>query len=116
MHLPTEIRDANRDAKLCIMVMHFGCILRNHESHHPQERPPPQLGKKPEEEATTTGTSLNKIVIRLLLKATGLAGPEREKPRFHDLDHLAGTWTREEAAEFDHVLAHQRRIDPELWE
>lgn len=31
-----------------------------------------------------------------------------------DLDHLAGTWTDEEAAEFDAALAEQRKIDPEL--
>lgn len=34
----------------------------------------------------------------------------------HDLDHLAGTWSDEEAAEFDAALAEQRKIDPELWE
>jgi len=33
----------------------------------------------------------------------------------HDLDHLAGTWTDEEAASFDAALAEQRRVDPELW-
>lgn len=77
---------------------------------------PPRLGKKLEEEAADAGTSLNKTVIRLLLKATGLSGHERGATRFHDLDHLAGTWTPEEAAQFDRVLAHQRKIDPELWE
>ncbi len=77
---------------------------------------PPQLGKRLEEQAAATGSSLNKTVIRLLLKVTGLAGREPDEKRFHDLDHLAGTWTREEAAEFDQALAHQRRIDPELWE
>lgn len=77
---------------------------------------PPPLGKKLEQEAAAAGASLNKTVIRLLLKATGLAGRERSATRFHDLDHLAGTWTPEEAAEFDRVLADQRGIDPELWE
>lgn len=33
-----------------------------------------------------------------------------------DLDHLAGTWSKEEADEFDEALAEQRRIDPELWD
>ena len=33
----------------------------------------------------------------------------------HDLDHLAVTWTDEEAAAFDAALAEQRRVDPELW-
>lgn len=36
--------------------------------------------------------------------------------RHHDLDHLAGTWSEEAAAEFDAALAEQRKIDPELWE
>ena len=34
----------------------------------------------------------------------------------HDLDHLAGTWSPEEAREFEAALTEQRQIDPELWE
>ena len=49
----------------------------------------------------------------MLEEALGLtSGP---KMRQHDLDHLAGTWSQEEADEFDAALAEQRRIDPELW-
>jgi hypothetical protein len=29
---------------------------------------------------------------------------------------LFGTWSKKEADEFDASLAHQRTIDPELWE
>jgi len=76
---------------------------------------PPQLGKVLEDLAAESGTSLNKTVTRLLLKATGLSIREPQATRFHDLDHLAGTWSREEADEFDQVLADQRGIDPELW-
>jgi hypothetical protein len=32
-----------------------------------------------------------------------------------DLDHLAGTWSDEEAALFDAALVEQRKVDPELW-
>lgn len=39
---------------------------------------------------------------------------EIETQLHHDLDHLAGTWSDEEAAEFDAALAEQRKIDPEL--
>ena len=39
-----------------------------------------------------------------------------EATTYHDLDHLAGSWSEQEAAEFDRALAEQRRIDPELWE
>ncbi len=34
---------------------------------------------------------------------------------YHDLDHLAGLWTKEEAAEFDKALAAQRKIDCSSW-
>lgn len=34
---------------------------------------------------------------------------------FNDLDHLAGLWMKEEAAEFDKALAEQRNIDEGLW-
>ncbi len=56
---------------------------------------------------------MNKTVIRLLELATGLAGRKR---RHHDLDHLAGRWSAEEARTFERELARHRRIDPELWD
>ena len=74
---------------------------------------PPDLADRLEQEATTSGTSMNKTVIRLLERATGLA---RRRRRHHDLDHLAGSWKAGEAREFERELARQRRIDPELWE
>lgn len=76
---------------------------------------PPKLRRRIEEEARATGSSLNKTVIRLLLRATGIAGNSSEL-RFHDLDHLAGSWSDEQATEFDDALAGQRAIDPELWD
>lgn len=76
---------------------------------------PPDLESILEKEARTSETSLNKTVIRLLEKATGL-WPRSSKRRYHDLDELAGTWTPEQAREFDTELAGQRKIDPELWD
>jgi hypothetical protein len=34
---------------------------------------------------------------------------------WHDLDHLAGTWTDEDLAEFNAATADFEKIDPELW-
>jgi hypothetical protein len=42
------------------------------------------------------------------------AGQRSTSEFHHDLDHLAGTWTDEEAAAFDAVLVEQRQIDPEI--
>ncbi|HET6267256.1 MAG TPA: hypothetical protein VFG11_06020 [Acidobacteriota bacterium] len=41
-----------------------------------------------------------------------------QKPKkvvHHDLDSLSGSWSKEEASEFDSNLSQQRLIDPELW-
>jgi predicted metalloprotease len=77
---------------------------------------PPELAKLIEHEAAESGLSLNRTVIRLLEKGAGMQRGKQAKSLHHDLDHLAGSWTEQEAAEFDQALAEQRRIDPELWE
>ncbi len=60
-------------------------------------------------------TSVNKAVIELLEESAGGKAKKKTPVRYHDLDHLAGTWTKEEAAAFDKLIAEQRTIDPELW-
>lgn len=49
-------------------------------------------------------------------KRTGIkTKKEAEKPLYHDLDHLWGVWTKEEAASFMKNLEIQRRIDEDQW-
>jgi len=73
---------------------------------------PPQLQEVIQRRAETAGLSFSKTVIRMLEEAA----EQRSIPVLHhDLDHLAGTWTAEEAAVFDAALAAQRRVDPEIW-
>lgn len=81
---------------------------------------PEQLERRIETMAADEGASLAQTVIRLLLRATGLGGPGDSggaggAGRSHELDALAGTWSAEEAAEFDAALQELRRTDPELW-
>lgn len=79
---------------------------------------PRELEQRIEEIATEEGASLARTVIRLLMRATGLLESElSETPgeRHHDLDDLAGTWSDEEAVEFDRSVVVQRRVDPEVW-
>lgn len=77
---------------------------------------PPELAEKIEQEAQRTNASLNATVIRLLRQAMSPDGNKSgSKPKKHrDLDFLAGTWTKEEADEFDRYLEESRRIDMEL--
>ncbi|HEX5646376.1 MAG TPA: hypothetical protein VFX56_05350 [Nitrospira sp.] len=60
------------------------------------------------------GVSVNKVVIGLLQDHLGEVGA-RQAHRYHDLDNLAGSWTKQEAEAFDQTLAQQRTTDPEIW-
>lgn len=76
---------------------------------------PPQVARAIRERAKKEKTSLNRAVIRLLEEATGLGGPGRKQRVRDALDALAGSWTKEEADEFDAFLREHRTIDPEMW-
>lgn len=76
---------------------------------------PPRLARAIEKTAARSGLSLNKAVIRLLEEGLGLDDGLRKPHLYDDLDELAGSWTAEEAAEFDEALRGMRTIDPELW-
>jgi hypothetical protein len=70
-------------------------------------------------EARRRGLSVNRTVLGLLSEATGLSAADRgaSEPaeRWTDLDHLAGTWSIDEADAFDRLLGATRAIDAELW-
>lgn len=57
---------------------------------------PSKLQEAIRRRAGKDGLSLNKTVHEL----------------HHDLDHLAGTWSDQEAADFDATLLEQRTVDP----
>jgi hypothetical protein len=77
---------------------------------------PDEVKKTVQKEAAQKGVSLNKAIISLLERAVGTKAPEKKKRiLYHDLDHLAGLWSREEAASFDKDLKAQRKVDAELW-
>jgi len=76
---------------------------------------PAELQEAIRQQAKAEGQSFNKTVLRMLEEYLGLR--RRPGPMLHhDLDHLAGTWSEEEASAFAASLAEQRRIDPGLWE
>jgi plasmid stability protein len=76
---------------------------------------PPEVAKTVQQRAKQKRTSVNKAVIELLEESVGGKAKKKEKTRYHDLDHLVGTWTKEEADEFDKIVKSFRTIDPDLW-
>lgn len=73
-----------------------------------------RLSSALKQEAAARGLSVNRLVLQLLRESVGLSS-SREPTLFTDLDHLAGSWSDEEAAEFERQLAGQRAVDDELW-
>lgn len=77
---------------------------------------PDDVKKTVQREAERKGLSLNKAFISILERAVSGKAPEKKRQTiYHDLDHLAGLWSREEAASFDKTLKAQRKVDAELW-
>jgi hypothetical protein len=73
----------------------------------------PELAREIEREAHEAGTSLSGAVVSLLEQATGLV--KSRKPLHHDFDRFAGSWSVEQAKEFDKSLSRLRSIDKEMW-
>ena len=75
---------------------------------------PPQLDRAIRERAKKKGVSVNKVVIGLLQDRLG-ESERKTVRRYHVLDDLGGSWTRQEAEAFDRALEKQRGIDLEMW-
>jgi hypothetical protein len=76
---------------------------------------PPSLDRMISARGRAKKLSLNKAVIDLLEEQ--LDGSAKSKVSdYHDLDDLAGIWSKQEADAFDKTLAKQRSIDRDLWE
>jgi hypothetical protein len=72
---------------------------------------PDAIAKSIQRQAEITGASLNKTVIDML--STAINSPRCRE--HHDLDHLIGRWTDDEAKEMAEALDAQRVIDAEMW-
>jgi hypothetical protein len=75
---------------------------------------PPNVAEAIRKEANRKGISLNKAVISLLENRVGAREKKIRQTRHHDLDDLAGSWSKQEAAAFDKSLADQPPIEPAL--
>jgi hypothetical protein len=58
-------------------------------------------------------TSINKTIIYLLKKSLGI---DEETNRKRDLSDLSGTWSNEQAKEFNSKIKIFEKIDNEVWE
>ncbi len=102
-------------ASICTAVMHYTMHEEVAMKAVTVRSIPPEVARAIRQKAKKKGISINKAVISLLEERTGTQGKRQPAPIYHDLDSLAGSWSRVEATTFSKSLSEQRRIDPDLW-
>jgi hypothetical protein len=72
------------------------------------------LAQTLKELAHNQGVSLNTLTLRLIREATGVDKRKRTLVH-HDIDTLAGTWSKEDEVEFQVATRSLEAIDDEIW-
>ena len=65
--------------------------------------------------AEAESASVNSIVLSLIDQGLGRTKAKAVRRRHDDLDALAGSWRKAEAAEFERATAPFAKVDPLLW-
>lgn len=75
------------------------------------------LAREIEDLARKEGLSRNQAVLRLLRQALGIGegGDDGRNAIGSSLDWFVGSWTEEQAREFDEAVADFETIDEDLW-
>ncbi|HEX2580202.1 MAG TPA: hypothetical protein VHK67_07370 [Rhabdochlamydiaceae bacterium] len=63
-------------------------------------------------EAKRLHTSVNVLILKMIERGLGFS---YKKNTYHDLDHLAGTWSAADAKNFEESIKPLEKIDKELW-
>ena len=74
----------------------------------------PKIMAKLKLEAKRGNTSVNVIILELIKRGIGYSN-QVTRPVYHELDDLAGTWTKQEADEFTSNTQYFEKIDEDLW-
>jgi hypothetical protein len=73
----------------------------------------PGLRSALDAEAERLGVSLNSMILQILRRSLAL---DSDAPLAHDLDGLAGSWSKQEAEEFAAAVKGFEELDPSLWQ
>ncbi len=76
-----------------------------------------ELRRSLQQLARSQGLSINKAALLLLRRGAGLEEPVSRSVVVGDsLDHLIGTWSEDDAAEFTAAVASCEQIDESFWQ
>jgi plasmid stability protein len=71
--------------------------------------------KRLKTEAREKGLSLNTLIVKYLRQDVGLETPEKKNLTHHELDTLAGTWSKKDAKDFQKAVSTFDTIDESIW-
>jgi len=66
-------------------------------------------------EAQQKGVSLNSLIVKYLRQDVGLEPPDTKSPTHHELDKLAGTWSKKDVQTFQKAISAFEEIDEIIW-
>lgn len=73
-----------------------------------------QIALALKERAQKENISVNTVMLKIIKEALGLDKKKRNI-QYDDLDYLAGTWSVQDAAEFENAIAVFGTIDEDIW-
>lgn len=74
----------------------------------------PHVMSSLKKEAEKQKISVNSLILLIVEQGLGIAH-KSQKNLFHDLDYLAGTWSKEDKRSFDDRVKSFENIDKDLW-
>ena len=66
-------------------------------------------------QAQQEGSSLNFLVVRLLETAAGVRSVDKRPQHFDDLDALQGSWSVQDARDFESAIGEFSQVDAAFW-
>lgn len=73
-----------------------------------------EVAKLLKDQAKSEGISVNALLLKMVKESLGIEKKKRTKI-YHDLDHLAGTWSEKDLKEFKKNVEDLEKIDNEIW-
>ena len=74
----------------------------------------PEIERKVRRMAKISGSSLNRVILDLIYKNTGLNKKDK-RPAANSLKKLAGGWSEKDASKFLESIKSCTQIDKEMW-
>ena len=74
-----------------------------------------EVAKLLKDQANSEGISVNALLLKMVKESLGVEKKRRTKI-YHDLDHLAGTWSEKDLKEFRKNVEDLEKVDKEIWE